>query len=340
MTMLSKVLALVTSLTLLPAVAPAQTGAAPAPAASKTAAATGRAWKIPRTADGKPNFEGDWVNNTFTPLERPEDLKDKAFFTGDEARAYAERNIARQKAQPQDNIHYDDFIWMNEGKLRSYTSSRTSIVFEPADGRIPPVNAEGQKRAQARAAARKMQGGASDRVQNRALSERCITWGHEGPPMLPVGYNANIKIVQGRDTIVIIQEMTHNTRVIPLVPTPKLGDAFLHWSGESRGRWEGDTLVVETTNYNDQIAWRGGSRSMKVTERFSLTEADKITYRFTVEDHATWDVPWQGEIMIDKADGEIWEYACHEGNYGVRNILNAARVEEAQAEAAGKNVSK
>jgi hypothetical protein len=158
--------------------------------------------------------------------------------------------------------------------------------------------------------------------------------------MLPVGYNANVKIVQDSDTIVIIQEMTHNTRVIPLVPTPKLGDAFRHWSGESRGWWEGDTLVVETTNYNDKIAWRGGSRNMKVTERFSLTEADAITYRFTVEDKATWDVPWQGEIMIEKAGGEIWEYACHEGNYGVRNILNAARVEEAQAEAAGKDSPK
>ena len=340
MTTSSKVFALVTSLTLLPAAAPAQTAAGPAPAASTSAAATGRAWKMPRTPQGKPNFEGDWVNNTFTPLERPADLGDKAFFTAEEARAYAERNIARQKAQPQDNIHYDDFIWMNEGKLRSYTSARTSIVFDPANGRIPPVNAEGQQRAQARAAARKAQGGASDRVQNRALSERCITWGHEGPPMLPVGYNANIKIVQSSDTIVIIQEMTHNTRVIPLVPAPKLGDAFRHWSGESRGWWEGDTLVVETTNYNDQIAWRGGSRNMKVTERFSLTEADKITYRFTVEDKATWDVPWHGEIMIDKADGEIWEYACHEGNYGVRNILNAARVEDAQAEAARENSSK
>ena len=116
-----------------------------APAASKSAAAA--SWKMPRTAEGKPNFEGDWVNNTFTPLERPADLKDKAFFTAEEARAYAERNIARQKAQPADALHYDDFIWMNEGTLRSVTGSRTSIIFEPADGRVPPVNAEGQKQA-------------------------------------------------------------------------------------------------------------------------------------------------------------------------------------------------
>jgi hypothetical protein len=295
MTTSSKVLALVTSLTLLPATAPAQTPTAPGASRSN---ASSRAWAMPRTAEGKPNFEGDWVNNTFTPLERPADLGDKAFFTAEEARAYAERNIARQKAQPQDNIHYDDFIWMNEGKLRSYTSSRTSIVVEPADGRIPPMNAEGQKRAQARAAARKAQGGASDRVQNRALSERCITWGHEGPPMLPVGYNANIKIVQSRDAIVIIQEMTHNTRVIPLVEKPKLGETFRHWSGESRGWWDGDTLVVETTNYNDQVAWRNASRNLKVTERFNLTDAETITYQFTVDDKTTWDKPGKGGIAI------------------------------------------
>jgi hypothetical protein len=286
---------------------------------------------MPRTPEGKPNFEGDWVNNTFTPLERPAELKDKAFFTAEEAKKFAEDRIERQKAQPADNIHYDDFIWMNEGTLRSVTGSRTSIVVEPADGRIPPVNAEGRARAQARAAARKAQGAASDRVQNRALSERCIIWPHEGPPMLPVGYNANIKIVQNAETIVVIQEMTHNIRVIPLVPTPPLGDAFRHWSGESRGWWEGDTLVVQTTNYNDAVAWRGASRDLKVLERFSLADAETIKYEFTVEDKATWDIPWKGEIAIRKADGEIWEYACHEGNYGIRNILNAARVEEARA---------
>jgi hypothetical protein len=301
--------------------------------ASSTRGPNASNWKMPRTPEGKPNFEGDWVNNTFTPLERPDDLKDKAFFTAEEARAYAERGIARQKAQPAENLHYDDFIWMNEATLRSVTGSRTSIVFEPANGKIPAMNAEGRKRGQERAAERKAAGGPSDRVQNRALSERCITWGHEGPPMLPVGYNANIKIVQGRDTIVIIQEMTHNTRVIPLVPTPPLGDAFRHWSGDSRGWWEGDTLVVQTTNYNDAIAWRGASRHLKVTERFTLTDEDTITYQFTVEDKATWDVPWKGEIAIKKADGEIWEYACHEGNYGLRHILSAARMEDGKGTA-------
>jgi hypothetical protein len=327
-------LAAVASLGVLPLLA--QTS----PPASSASSATTRGWKMPRTPEGKPNFEGDWVNNTFTPLERPDELKDKAFFTPEEAKAYAERAIARQKAQPADNLHYDDFIWMNEGTLRSVTTSRTSIVFEPANGKIPQMNAEGQKRAQARAAARKAAGGQSDRVQNRALSERCITWGHEGPPMLPVGYNANIKIVQGRDAIVIIQEMTHNTRVIPLVPTPPLADAFRHWSGEPRGWWEGDTLVVQTTNYNDQIAWRGASRNMKVMERFNLTDANTITYQFTVEDKATWDTPWTGEIAIKKADGEIWEYACHEGNYGLRHILSAARVEEGAAPAPGGSGSR
>lgn len=314
---------------LAPSSLPAQTSSP----ASSNRGGNASSWKMPRTAEGKPNFEGDWVNNTFTPLERPDELKDKAFFTAEEAKAWAERGIARQKSQPADNIHYDDFIWMNEATLRSVTGSRTSIVFEPANGKIPAMNAEGQKRAQGRAAARKAAGGPSDRVQNRALSERCIIWGHEGPPMLPVGYNANIKIVQSANTIVIIQEMTHNTRVIPLVPTPPLGDAFRHWSGESRGWWEGDTLVVQTTNYNDKVAWRGASQDLKVTERFSLADDTTIDYQFTIEDKATWDTPWKGQIAIKKADGEIWEYACHEGNYGLRHILSAARVEDAAAAA-------
>jgi hypothetical protein len=290
-------------------------------------------WTMPRTPEGKPDFEGDWVNNTFTPFERPDELKDKPFFSPEEARAFAERAIARQKAQPADNIHYDDFIWMNESTLRGVTGARTSIVVEPADGKVPPMNAQARQRAEARAAARKLQGDASDRVQNRALSERCIIWPHEGPPMLPVGYNANIKIVQSARTIVIIQEMTHNTRVIPLVPTPPLGETFRHWSGDSRGWWEGDTLVVVTTNYNDRTAWRGSSRNMKVTERFSLADEETILYQFTVEDPATWDTTWKGEIAIKKADGEIWEYACHEGNYGLRNILSAARTADAEAAA-------
>jgi hypothetical protein len=305
-----------------------------APVLAQTKAAS--SWKMPRTAEGKPNFEGDWVNNTFTPLERPDDLKDKAFFTAAEAKAYAERGIARQKAQARDNIHYDDFIWMNEGTLRSVTGARTSIIVEPASGKLPPTNAEGQRRAQARAAARKALGDPSDRVQNRALSERCIIWGHEGPPMLPVGYNANIKIVQAADHIVIIQEMTHNTRVVPLVAKPALGSTFRHLSGEPRGWWEGDTLVVENTNFTDKTANRGASEHVKVTERFTLADAETLKYEFTVEDKATWDTPWKGEISIKRADGEIWEYACHEGNYGVRNILNAARVADAEAAKQGK----
>jgi hypothetical protein len=308
----------------------AQTAAPPASGRS----AARSTWQMPRTPDGKPNFEGDWVNNTFTPFERPDELKDKAFFTAEEAKAFAERAIARQKAQPADAIHYDDFIWMNESRLRSVTGARTSIV-QTADGKLPPMNAEGRARAQARAAARKLQGGSADRVQNRALSERCIIWAHEGPPMLPVGYNANIKIVQSAETIVIIQEMTHNTRVIPLVPTPQLGETFRHWSGESRGWWEGDTLVVVTTNYSDRTAWRGSSENLRVIERFTLDDADTLGYEFTVEDKTTWDTPWKGQIAIEKADGEIWEYACHEGNYGLRHILSAARKADAEDASVG-----
>jgi hypothetical protein len=153
--------------------------------------------------------------------------------------------------------------------------------------------------------------------------------------MLPVGYNANIKIVQSAETIVIIQEMTHNTRVIPLVPTPQLGETFRHWSGESRGWWEGDTLVVVTTNYSDRTAWRGSSENLRVIERFTLDDADTLGYEFTDEAKTTWDTPWKGQIAIEKADGEIWEYACHEGNYGLRHILSAARMADAEDASTG-----
>jgi hypothetical protein len=210
---------------------------------------------------------------------------------------------------------------------------RTSIIVDPPDGRIPPMNAEGQKRVQQRAAARKQMGDAFASAQNRGISERCIYWNHQGPPLLPTGYNSNLQIWQEPGHVVVIPEMMPMARVIPLDARPHLGAAIRPLQGDSRGRWEGDTLVVETTNVQDRNAFRGASENLKVIERFTLTSPDSIRYQFTVEDRATWDRPWSGEYEMTRIAGPLYEYACHEGNYGIVNILRGAR--QAEADAAG-----
>jgi hypothetical protein len=287
---------------------------------------------IPRTPDGKPDMQGYWTNQTFTPVERPADLKGKEFFTAEEAQAWAKRGLDRLADQDDTVPHYDDTIWMLEGYPKG-AMLRTSIVTDPPDGRIPPVNAEGQKRAQQRAAARKQQGDAFASAQNRGISERCIYWGHQGPPLMPTGYNSNLQIWQEPNHFVVIPEMMPMARVIPLDQRPHLGAAIRPLQGDARGRWEGDTMVVETTNISDRTAFRGSSENLKVVERFTLTSPDKIRYQFTVEDRSTWDRPWSGEYEMTRIEGPLYEYACHEGNYGIVNILNGARKAEAAAAA-------
>ena len=284
----------------------------------------------PRTTDGHPDMQGYWTNGTYTPLERPAELGTKEFFTREEALAYAKRRDDQLRAQPRDNIHYDDAIWQGEREVKGLTSLRTSLIYDPPDGRIPPLTAEGQKRVEARAAARKRMGPA-DNAQMRTLGERCIMWPHEGPPMLPAGYFPNLQIVQGPNQFVVMQEIIHNARVIPTDGRPRLGQAIRHYRGESRGRWEGDTLVVETANFTDATQFRGSSSALTVTERFTMIDRDTIRYRFTVEDPTTWSRPWSAEIPMIRTEDPIYEYACHEGNYGLPNILRAQRVADAAA---------
>jgi hypothetical protein len=168
------------------------------------------------------------------------------------------------------------------------------------------------------------------------LSERCIYWGHEGPPLLPTGYNSNLQIVQAAQQFVVIPEMMPVARVVPLDGRPKLGSAVRGYRGDSRGRWDGDTMVVETTNYSEKNPWRGASPGLKVTERFTLINPKAIRYQFTVEDPATWSRPWSGEYEMTRIEGPLFEYACHEGNYGLPSILKGARLAE-QAAASGGN---
>jgi hypothetical protein len=305
--------------------------APPRPAATRTATTA-----IPRLSDGKPDMQGYWTNQTFTPLERPAQFKDKEFFTSEEAAAWAKRGIDNVLDQPRGDqvktdadIHYDDGIWLLEGYAKG-AMLRTSIITDPPDGRIPALNENGQKRAQERAAARKLVG-QFDSAQARGLSERCIYWAHEGPPLLPTGYNSNLQIVQAPQTFVVIPEMMPVARVVPLDGRARVGGAIRAYRGDSRGRWDGDTMVIETTNYSEKTAWRGASEQLKVTERLTLVSPTTIRYQFTVEDPSTWTRPWSGEYEITRIEGPLFEYACHEGNYGLPSILKGARLAEEAA---------
>jgi hypothetical protein len=306
-----------------------------------------------RTVDGQPDLQGFWTNDTVTPLERPAEFGDKEILTPDEAAAYAKKRLDQFLAQPRDAIHYDDAIWQAESYSKE-SNRRTSLVTEPRNGKLPPLTAVAQKREAAKAAARKGVD-PSDSAQTRSLAERCIAWGNVGPPMVPPTYNANLQIMQTRDAVVILHEMMHDARIIPLDPStgsgsPRAGsrgDGSAHppatiqyLAGDSRGRWDGDTLVVDTTNFTDKTNFRGpplttrqdiaATETLHVVERFTRIDANTIRYQFTVEDPNTWTAPWSGEIAIRKWDGPIYEYACHEGNYGLANILRAARVEDAK----------
>jgi hypothetical protein len=299
----------------------------PAPK-SAAAPATPKAWSA-RTADGQPDLTGNWSNATFTPLERPAAYANREFFTPEEAAAFAKSGIDRLNNQAADDIHYDDSIWQSENYRKSVSTLRTSLIIDPPDGKLPPLTEEARRRPLP------PQAGSLDRIadswETRTLGERCITWGNDGPPMTPPGYNANLDILQGPGYVVVRNEMVHAARLIPIDNVrPHVGDRIRMWSGDSRGHWEGNTLVVETTNFNDKIKFRNSTRALHVVERFTRIDADTIDYRFTVDDPNTWTRPWTAAIPLWRVPGPIYEYACHEGNYGLPNILRAQRVQDAK----------
>ena len=310
--------------------AAAQGVALAAKPAAKTAPAAATTEPSFRTADGQPDLQGYWTNNTVTPLERPKDLGDKGFFTPEEAVAYAKRELAKLEPTGQGtygDVHYNMAQFgLEKGQSKVATNIRTSLISDPPDGRIPPMTPEGRERNAARAA--KNAGHEFDAAENRPLGERCLSWGIEGPPMMPVSYNGNLQIVQGGGYVAILQEMIHDVHMIPTDGSPHLAANVRQWMGDSRGHWEGDTLVVDTTNFTDKTAFRGSSENLHVVERFRRVDANTILYQFTVDDPSTWTRPWSGEISMTKSDGPIFEYACHEGNYGMANNLSGARAEE------------
>jgi len=303
--------------------------------AAPASAAAGKAYKAPRTPDGQPDLQGFWTNSTYVPLQRPNGVT-KEIYTPEEAekaiKLAAERESEQTEPGTTADVHYDfTQFGLDRSQSTFARNLRTSLIVDPPDGKIPPVNAAGQKRQQERAAARKAAGGQYDAVENMPIGSRCIIMGGAGPPLMNAGYNANYQIVQAPGYVMILTEMIHDVRIIPLDGRTQPPAGVKQWVGLSRGRWEGDTLVVETTNFNGKNAFQGSSDNLKVTERFTRTADDTVTYRFTVEDPQTWDRPWTAEAPLAKTDGPIFEFACHETNYGIANILAGARADDKKA---------
>ena len=285
----------------------------------------------PRMADGQPDLQGIWNHATITPLERPAELAGKAFFTEAEALTYEKRVVANANVdRRRENVREDVGLAYNEAWWDRGThvvkTRRTSLIVDPADGKLPALTAEGRARAAELAEQRLLH--PADGPESRSLPERCLLWPTAGPPMMPGPYNNNYQILQTPGYVVIAIEMIHDVRIIPLDRRPHLPATVRQWMGDSRGRWEGNTLVVETANFTAKSRFRGASENLRVTERFTRTNSDTILYEFTVTDPATFTAPWTAQLTMEQAKGPIYEYACHEGNYGMTGILSGARAEE------------
>ena len=299
----------------------------PTAAEGQATTAAKKASPLLRTADGRPDLRGSWNYDDSTPLERPDQLAGKETLSPEETAQFeTERDARRGFNSGSGGTGYDTRIWFERPKM----SGRTSLIVDPPDGKMPPRTAEGQKRAMARAEARR-RGRAADGPEDRTVGERCLVGDNSGPPMKPIAYNHNVIIFQTRDYVALLNESIHRARVIPLDGRPRT--AFRQWIGQSRGRWEGDTLVVETTNYvgaaADYSAF-GASENLRVIERFTGVDADTLRYEFTIDDPAIWTRPWTVRLTMTPGPS-MYEYACHEGNHSLENILSTARNLERQA---------
>jgi hypothetical protein len=308
------------------------TGQALAPNGNTKAAA----WKPSRLPDGHPDLQGYWTNNTATPLQRPAGAGE--FLTADEVNARAGGQAAQNRNNPFPNL-----FGITAGDAK-YVMRRTSIITDPPDGKIPPLTPEAQRKYEADREYHRLH--YHDGPEEMTTFERCLVVVTSGPPMLPTAYNNNYQIVQTHDHVIIMTEMMHDVRIIPLDGRPH--DGIRQWMGDARGHWEGATLVVETTNFNGKRGYFGPllfngddlkrhDEQMRVIERFTRTAPDILLYQFTINDPGTYTKTWSGEIEIQALKGPIIEYACHEGNQAMGLILKGARTEEkAAAEAARK----
>jgi hypothetical protein len=311
-------------------------------------AGTGRAaetWSVPRTPDGHPDLQGYWANNNATPLERPKELAGRATLSNEEVAAMKKK--AHELFSGKSDAAFGDTVFLStlanvQGTKQGFTSTdggtgdyssvwtverdwdnRTSLITDPADGRIPAMTAAALDRRQTAAAA--LQHPANG-PEDRSLSERCITY---GSPQLTEGYQSYYQIVQSPATVAIMTEMIHDVRVIPLDARPHAPAAVQQWLGDSRGRWEGDTLVIDTTNYKPRAFMSVSSEKLHVTERLSWSGPETLKYEITIDDPATWTKPWSLMIPLRRSPDAVFEYACHEGNKGLAGILAGARAQEA-----------
>jgi hypothetical protein len=295
-----------------------------------TLAGQSKTYTPPRTPDGQPDLQGVWTNVTITPLERPANLAGKEFFTAAEARQYEKDTVERNNADRRDGGAQADLgrayndAWYDRG-TKVVETLRTSLVIDPPDGRIPRVAAQGA------VAGPGGFGRPPEGPEDRSLPERCILWPTAGPPMMPSFYNNNYQIVQSPGYVTILVEMIHDARIIPIDSRPHVDSKVRQWMGDSRGHWEGNTLVVETTNFNDKTRFQRAGANMHLVERFTRTAPDTVTYEFTVTDPSAFARPWTAQIPMKRTDGPIIEYACNEGNYAMEGMLAGARADEKKA---------
>ena len=291
---------------------------------AQTSAGSQRTWTPPRTAWGDPDLRGLWDYATMTPLERDRELAGNAIFTEEEAAAY-ERHFLERQENRATIVGGPD--WWDQVHL---ANRRTSLIVDPPNGRIPPLTPEAQKRAAAFAQARSERGPA-DSIEALGLNVRCLQWASTGPPMLPFIFNNNVQIFQTRQYVTIYNEMIHSARIVPMDGRPH--GTIRQWVGDSRGHWEGSTLIVDTVNFSDKANFRGSDENLHLVERFTRTDSDTIEYQFKVEDPTVWAQSWTAVIPMHATAGPIFEFACHEGNArSVEGILESARAEEKRSD--------
>ena len=296
-----------------------------------------------RTGWGDPSLQGIWDFRSITPLQRPEQFEDREFLTAEEAAGLEQATVDRelellnrpaQRTRAGASVDrgengalgaYNDF-WLDRGTT-TVSSRRTSLIVDPPNGRMPPLTAEAERRRDDRAAYRREH--PADSWEDRGLNDRCMFT--TGLPMVPSAYNNNVHIFQTPDHVAMVIEMTHTLRVVPLDGRARPEQPIRQFAGESRGHWEGDTLVVETMHFNRLTSVRGSTPDARLVERFTRVGPDSIDYAFTVEDPATWTRPWTARVELKKTDEPLYEYACHEGNYSMEGILAGARADERAA---------
>ena len=297
---------------------------------------------VPETPWGAPDLQGNWDFRTITPLQRPQSLGDQAFLTEEEAaqreqtavdRAVRLLNRDARRTEVGGNVGaYNDF-WMDQG-TNVVGTRRTSLVVDPPNGRLPDVTEAG--RARARAGRGSFSSDLPESYVDLSNADRCILGFNAGPPITPGGYNQNMQLFQTPNHVVLLTEMVHTVRVVPLDGRPALDDGLRQMSGDSRGHWEGETLVVETTNFDGRRGWRGSTPDMRLVERFTRVDADTLEYAYTVIDPDTWTAPWTVELPMRRNELPLFEYACHEGNYAMDAMLGGARADERKAASGGQ----